>query len=45
LGGQVKLQAYTLAYADGYLAIAFVAALAIVLIACMKPMKIYFDVK
>jgi len=43
LGGQVKLQAYTLAYADGYLAIAFVAALAIVLIACMKPMKIYFD--
>jgi len=43
LGGQVKLQAYTLAYADGYLAIACVAALAIVLIACMKPMKIYFD--
>ncbi len=45
LGGQLKLQAYTLAYADGYLAIACVAALAIVLIACMKPMKIYFDVK
>ena len=45
LGGQVKLQAYTLAYADGYLAIACVGALAIVLIACMKPMKIYFDVK
>jgi DHA2 family multidrug resistance protein len=45
LGGQVKLQAYTMAYADGYLAIAFVAALAIVLIACMKPMKIYFDAK
>ena len=43
LGGQVKLQAYTLAYADGYLAIAFVAAFAIVLIAFMKPMKIYFD--
>jgi DHA2 family multidrug resistance protein len=43
LGSQVKLQAYTLAYADGYLAIACVAALAIVLIACMKPMKIYFD--
>jgi DHA2 family multidrug resistance protein len=43
LGGQVRLQAYTLAYADGYLAIAFVAAFAIVLIACMKPMKIYFD--
>ena len=45
LGGQLKLQAYTLAYADGYLAIALVAALAIVLIACMKPMKIYFDAK
>jgi DHA2 family multidrug resistance protein len=43
LGGQVRLQAYTLAYADGYLAVAFVAAFAIVLIACMKPMKIYFD--
>src|SRR6185503_4399165 len=42
LGGQVKLQAYTLAYADGYLAIAFVAAFAIVLIACMKPMNIFF---
>jgi len=45
LGGQVKLQAYTLAYADGYLAIACVAVLAIVLIACMKPMKIYFDAR
>ena len=43
LGGQVRLQAYTLAYADGYLAVALVAAIAIVLIACMKPMKIYFD--
>lgn len=45
LGGQVKLQAYTMAYADGFLAIACAAALAIVLIACMKPMKIYFDAK
>jgi DHA2 family multidrug resistance protein len=43
LGGQVRLQAYTLTYADGYLAIAVVAAIALVLIACMKPMKIYFD--
>jgi DHA2 family multidrug resistance protein len=43
LGGQVKLQAYALAYSDGYAAIAFVAVLAIILIACMKPMKIYFD--
>jgi MFS transporter, DHA2 family, multidrug resistance protein len=43
LGGQIRQQAYTLAYADGYLAIAFAAALAVVLIAFMKPMKIYFD--
>ena len=43
LGGQVKLQAYALAYSDGYLAIALVAALAVTVIAFMKPMKIYFD--
>jgi DHA2 family multidrug resistance protein len=45
LGGQVKVQAYTLAYGDGYLTLALVAALAIILIACMKPMKIIFDAK
>ena len=45
LGGQVKIQAYTLAYSDGYLALALVAALAIILIALMKPMKIVFDAK
>src|ERR1700752_392428 len=43
LGGQLKLQAYTLAYSDAYLAIALVAAFACILIAFMKPMKIYFD--
>jgi MFS transporter, DHA2 family, multidrug resistance protein len=43
LGGQVKVQAYSLAYSDGYLAIALVAALAVVLIAFMKPMKVVFD--
>jgi DHA2 family multidrug resistance protein len=43
LGGQVKVQAYSLAYSDAYMAIAMVAALAIILIACMKPMKIIFD--
>jgi DHA2 family multidrug resistance protein len=43
VGGQVKTQAYALAYADGYIAIALVAALAIILIACLKPMKIIFD--
>ena len=45
LGGQVKVQAYSLAYSDGYMAIALVAALAIILIAFMKPMKIYFNEK
>jgi DHA2 family multidrug resistance protein len=43
LGGEIKVQAYSLAYSDGYLAIALVAALAIILIAFMKPMKIVFD--
>lgn len=43
LGGQVKVQAYVLAYSDGYTAIALVAVLAIILIAFMKPMKIIFD--
>ena len=43
LGGQVRLQAYALAYSDCYIVIAVVAALVIVLIALMKPMKIYFD--
>src|SRR6267142_1781301 len=43
LGGQVKIQAYTLAYSDAYLAIALVAAFACILIAFMKPMKIYFN--
>jgi len=43
LGGQIKVQAYSLAYSDGYMAIALVAAVAVVLIAFMKPMKIIFD--
>jgi DHA2 family multidrug resistance protein len=43
LGGQIKVQAYTLAYADGFLVIAFVAVLAIALTALMKPIKSYFD--
>jgi DHA2 family multidrug resistance protein len=45
LGGQVKVQAYSLAYSDAYLTIALVAALVIILIAFMKPMKIIFDAK
>ncbi|MCW3096467.1 MAG: Permease of the major facilitator superfamily [Chthonomonadaceae bacterium] len=43
LGGQIKSQAYTLAYSDAFRVVAIVAAIAIVLIALMKPMKIYFD--
>jgi DHA2 family multidrug resistance protein len=43
VGGQVKTQAYALAYSDAYMAIALVAALAIILIAFLRPMKIVFD--
>jgi MFS transporter, DHA2 family, multidrug resistance protein len=43
LGGQVRVQAYTLAYSDAYLCVAVVCALVIILIALMKPMKIIFD--
>src|SRR5262245_6237515 len=43
LGAQVRVQAYTLAYADGFIVIAFVAALAIILVALMRPIKNYFD--
>jgi MFS transporter, DHA2 family, multidrug resistance protein len=43
LSGQVKLQAYTLAFMDGFITIAWVCVGIIILIALMKPMKIYFD--
>jgi DHA2 family multidrug resistance protein len=43
LAGQVRVQAYTLAYADGFIVIAFVAAMAIILTALMRPIKNYFD--
>jgi DHA2 family multidrug resistance protein len=43
LGNQIKLQAYTLAYIDAFTVIATVAAVIMVLIAFMKPMKIYYD--
>jgi DHA2 family multidrug resistance protein len=42
LGGQMRVQAYTLAYADGFLVIALVATLAIVLTVLMRPIKYYF---
>ena len=43
LAGQVKQQAYTLAYRDGFQAIVWLCVGMIVLIACMKATKIYFD--
>src|SRR5712691_13348468 len=35
LGGQIKSQAYTLAYIDGFTVLALVAAFTMILIACM----------
>jgi MFS transporter, DHA2 family, multidrug resistance protein len=43
LGGQVRQQAYTLAYMDGFMIIAWVCVGIIVLVACLRPMKIFFD--
>ena len=43
LGGQVRQQAYTLAYMDGFMIIAWVCVGMIVLVACLKPMTIFFD--
>src|SRR5262249_40015058 len=42
LGGQMRIQAYTLAYADGFILIALVAVLAIALTALMRPIRYYF---
>lgn len=43
LGGQVRQQAFTLAYMDGFRTLAVVAGAMLILIACMKPMTIYFN--
>ena len=43
LGGQVKQQAYTLAYMDGFMIIAWVCVGVIVLVAFMKRTGILFD--
>ena len=43
LAGQIKQQAYTLAYSDSFLMISWVCVGMMILIACMKSMKIYFD--
>ena len=38
-------QAYTLTYKDGFLLIGWVCAGMVLLFACMRPMRIHFDVK
>src|SRR5262249_45325951 len=43
LSGQIRQQAYTLAYMDGFTVIAWVCVGMIGLIACLKQMKIFFD--
>jgi DHA2 family multidrug resistance protein len=43
LGGQIRQQAYTLAYMDGFMIIAWVSVGVIVLIAFMKRTGILFD--
>ena len=45
LAGQIRQQAYSLAYTDGFKIIAWVCVGIIVLIACLKPMTILFDSK
>ena len=45
LGGQIRQQAFTLAYMDGFMVIACVCVGMIALIACLKQMKILFDSK
>lgn len=43
LGAQVRREAYTLAYADGFLLIAAGCIGVILCVSLMKPMKIYYD--
>ncbi len=43
LGQQVTRQAFTLAYIDGFVFVACTAAVFLLAMALMKPMKIYFD--
>jgi DHA2 family multidrug resistance protein len=43
LGGQVRQQAYTLAYMDGFILVTCVCVGMIVLVALLKPMNILFD--
>lgn len=43
LGGELRREAFTLAYLDGFLLIVVVCILFMLVMAGMKPMKIYFD--
>jgi MFS transporter, DHA2 family, multidrug resistance protein len=43
LGGQLRQQAYTLAYLDGFMSIAWVCVAIIALVACLKRTRIFFD--
>jgi DHA2 family multidrug resistance protein len=43
LGGQLRQQAFTLAYADGFMIVAWVCVGVIVLVACLKRSRILFD--
>jgi DHA2 family multidrug resistance protein len=40
---QVSREAFTLAYSDGFLVVAWLCATFLIAIACLRPMKIYFD--
>jgi DHA2 family multidrug resistance protein len=40
---QVSREAYTLSYADGFLVVAWLCASFLVAVACLRPMKTYFD--
>jgi DHA2 family multidrug resistance protein len=43
LSSQVSREAFTLAYSDGFLVVAWLCATFLIAIACLRPMKIYFD--
>ncbi|HXK17371.1 MAG TPA: hypothetical protein VNG33_06205, partial [Polyangiaceae bacterium] len=43
LGGQLRRQAYTMAYADAFLLLTGICVAFMLLMAAMRPMKIYYD--
>jgi DHA2 family multidrug resistance protein len=40
---QISREAFTLSYSDGFLVVAWLSATFLIAIACLRPMKIYFD--